>query len=258
MERDLLRNLARLQAHRIITGKERAIIDYYLLQKNTKSKDSIHNICQTLSMSNYTAYHLVKSLEKKEIIQKNSLNFSKITALGTSIAVHCKKRNILDRDEFTVKWENHRSELLYFLLSRRIKTDDAEDILQESFLKAWKNIDHFKKGTNFRAWIFLITKNTMRDFFRKHCNFQYDENRDHPDVETVVEYSEEEELRLIPYIKKLPEEYQEVLHLSLHSIPYREISVLLNLPMGTIKSRIHRAKTLLKEVIESSASQSEL
>jgi RNA polymerase sigma-70 factor, ECF subfamily len=256
MERDLLRNLARLQAHRIITGKERAIIDYYLLQKSNKSKNTVHDICKTLSISNYTAYHLVKSLEKKEIIQKNSLNFSKITALGTSIAVHCKNRNTLTRDEFSVKWENHRRELLYFLLSRKIKTDDAEDILQESFLKAWKNIDRFKKGTNFRAWIFFITKNTMRDFFRKHCNFQYDENRDHP-VENTIEYSEEEEILLKPYIKKLPEEYQEVLHLSLHSIPYREISVLLNLPMGTIKSRIHRAKTLLKKVIESSASQSE-
>lgn len=250
MEKNLLYNLAILQAHGMITGKERSIIDYFLLHKGSKPKKYIQDICKTLNISNYTVYHLIKSLEKKEILQKKSLNISKITTLGTSIAVHCKNRNTLNRDEFTAKWENHRRELLYFLLSRKIKTDDAEDILQESFLKAWKNIDHFKRGTNFRAWVFFITKNTMRDFFRKHSNFQYDENRDHPAVENPIEYSEEEEIQLTPYIERLPEEYQEVLYLSLHSIPYRDIAVLLNLPMGTIKSRIHRAKILLKEAIQ--------
>lgn len=249
MERDLLLSLALLQAHRIITGKERSIIDYYLLQDNNTR--STKNICKTLNISYYTAYHLVKSLEKKEIIQDNSINFERISSLGTTVAVHCRNSSSLSRDEFSEKWEKHRKELLYFLLSRKIKTDDAEDILQDSFLKAWKSIDHFKKGTNFRAWIFFITKNTMRDHFRKHTNYRYEENRDSPQEENSPLYTEAEELHLSQYIKKLPEEYQEVLHLSLHSIPYKDISVLLDLPMGTIKSRIHRAKTLLREVIES-------
>ena len=82
MERELLRNLARLQAHQIITGKERAIIDYLLLQKSNKSKNTIHNICKTLSISNYTAYHLVKSLEKKEIIKKKIIKFFKNYRFG--------------------------------------------------------------------------------------------------------------------------------------------------------------------------------
>ena len=235
MERDLLLSLARLQAHKVITGKERSIIDYFLLKD--KEPKTIKDICQTLNISYYTAYHLVKSLEKKEVIQNNSMNFKKISSLGTNVAVHCRNSSSLSRDEFSEKWEKHRKELLYFLLSRKIKTDDAEDILQDSFLKAWKNIDHYMRGTNFRAWIFFITKNTMRDHFRKHANFRYEENRDSPQEENSPIYTEEEELHLSRYIKKLPEEYREVLHLSLHSIPYKDISILLALPMGTIKSK---------------------
>jgi RNA polymerase sigma-70 factor (ECF subfamily) len=248
-------SLARIQAKGTITGKERAIIDYYLLNKNNMpTGNAIRHICDTLYLSRSSVYHLIKSLKRKGILKNNRINFERISEYGTQCARIRTNQVNLSKDQFSLQWEKYQKELYHYLLSRHVKSDDAEDIIQDSYLKAWKNISKFKVGSNFRAWIYFITENTMKDFFRKKKPFSYDDNRDSMKqeiendsvIDKLIESVDNKYLK--ECVRKLPSCYQEILNLSLHDIPYKEISALLNLPLGTIKSRIHRAKSLLKEI----------
>lgn len=129
---------------------------------------------------------------------------------------------------------------------------DAEDILQDSFLKAYKAQESFR-GSEPKTWILSIVRNTAMDFLRRSKSSsmaplteQTQEPQDNsPDPERVlVEQSRREQVRRA--IAQLPGEFREAIVLrEIEGMSYKEIAAVLGIPMGTVMSRLSRARDLL-------------
>ena len=139
----------------------------------------------------------------------------------------------------------------------------AEDATQEAFIKAWRRIDTYRGGS-FRSWLFTIAANQARDELRRRQRRpaqSLDEARDNPDRPDLDPPGDEPapdaeaergEMRaaLERALMTLPDDWREVVVLSdVHGMDYREISEATGLALGTVKSRLSRARGRLREVI---------
>lgn len=140
----------------------------------------------------------------------------------------------------------------YWLVRNR---DDAEDLVQETYLKAFRGFASFQSGTNFRAWIFRILKNTFltaRAQTQRHeaVRLGSDEVFELPassdDIESIlVERSRLDAVQLA--IDQLPVIFREVLLLcDVEGASYREIAEILSIPIGTVMSRLARARKAVR------------
>jgi len=137
---------------------------------------------------------------------------------------------------------------------------EAEDLVQEALLKALRAFDSFAPGTNMRAWIFRILRNTFltsRSGLRSVPPLSIDERPEL--IEELMEESTPESLlvgrvdaaRLRRAIEDLPVEFREVLLLAdVEEMRYREIAETLSIPMGTVTSRLMRARRKLRSALE--------
>jgi len=137
---------------------------------------------------------------------------------------------------------------------------DAEDIVQESFMKAYKALDTFRGG-DAKAWMLSIVRNTTMNFLRQrkpdvtvNWSIQERELEDSaPDPESgLLEQSRREQVRRA--IAQLAPEFREAIVLrEMEDMSYKEIASVLNIPIGTVMSRLSRARNLL--LVELSASK---
>ncbi|OEF96127.1 RNA polymerase sigma factor [Desulfuribacillus alkaliarsenatis] len=137
--------------------------------------------------------------------------------------------------------------------------DITQDILQETFIKAFKNLDSIKDPEKMGAWLTTIAVRTTKDYYNKHNKSNNNVSIDSEvfveikqtewvakTVEKSVELSTLKE-QLAKKIDELPPEYREVFVLKYYAeLTYEEISEVLDLKVGTVKSRIHRAKQKLQ------------
>ena len=148
-------------------------------------------------------------------------------------------------------WPHMRA--AYNLARWLVRNDqDAEDIVQESFLKAYKAQASFR-GSEAKTWMLSIVRNTAMDFLRRYkaglaapLGDQGYEPEDHsPDPErALVEQSRRKQVRQA--ISHLAPEFREAIVLrELEGLPYKEIASVLGIPMGTVMSRLSRARNQL-------------
>ena len=140
----------------------------------------------------------------------------------------------------------------------------VDDLTQETFLKAWKNIKKFDREKNFKTWLFTIAKNTAFDYFKKKkttpfAYFETDEgyNKLEKIVDTEKDLEEiigkkELEKDLEKKLEKLPEDYRLLLLLRYKDgFSLQEIGEILGRPYNTIKSQHQRAlQSLKKEILK--------
>ena len=135
---------------------------------------------------------------------------------------------------------------------------EAEDLVQETYAKALKGFDLFQQGTNFRAWVYKILRNTFltsRTGMRAATDQFDDEKADvilPPVKETpeslLVEKANRELLQKA--LAELPVPFREVVLLAdVEGLPNTEIADTLGIPVGTVRSRIHRGRAQLREVL---------
>jgi RNA polymerase sigma-70 factor (ECF subfamily) len=144
--------------------------------------------------------------------------------------------------------------------------DDALEISQEVLIKAFKNIKNFKGESSFSTWLFRIASNSCIDYYRKNSKISYiyvDEeidNGENSKIKFEIKTSDNEpskaylqkELResIKIALNKIPVELKTVVTLrDIHGFNYEEIASIVNIPLGTVKSRINRARLLLKEIL---------
>ncbi|MFA6552134.1 MAG: sigma-70 family RNA polymerase sigma factor [Candidatus Paceibacterota bacterium] len=178
--------------------------------------------------------------------------------------------------ELVTKYLNNDEEAISVLVNRHIKAIynfayrlsrnklDAEDIAQETFLKAWRNLRKFNPDQNFKSWLMVIARNTAIDFLRKKknipfSNFENDES-DNALVENLSDplplpdelaSKAEDASQLNETINKLPVQMRETLLLRLNeNFTFEEISDILKRPMNTVKSDYRRALIRLKEMLD--------
>ena len=140
---------------------------------------------------------------------------------------------------------------------------DAEDLVQETFLKAYKNFHHFEPGTNFKAWIFRILMNTFINKYHKDqknpvsVEFEKVEHTveqilSDDEIKTVLtnrnKFRELFDDEIVHAIENMPEDYRLcVLLCDIENFSYNEISEMLNVPIGTVMSRISRGRKILQK-----------
>ena len=136
---------------------------------------------------------------------------------------------------------------------------EAEDLVQETYVKALKGFSSFRPGTNFRAWMYRILRNTFltsRTGLRASATMALDSD-DSPELpagpetpETIlIEHSQHQLLQTA--IESLPVHFREVLLLcEVEEMSYQEISETLSIPIGTVMSRLSRARKALRESLQ--------
>jgi RNA polymerase sigma-70 factor, ECF subfamily len=145
-------------------------------------------------------------------------------------------------------------------------SEDAEDLVQETYLKAYRYYDKFEEGTNFKAWLFKIMKNTFINNYRKKqqapalSHFadieESFENQVSEEVARQTKNPEEEFLETVldedvqAALDKLPPDYRMVVLLAdLEGFSYKEIADILEVPVGTVMSRLYRGRRLLESAM---------
>ena len=132
--------------------------------------------------------------------------------------------------------------------------NDAEDLVQETYLKAFRSFASFQPGTNFRAWIFRILKNTFLGSCSKleeRMTFPIDSEEDLPATCTtpeslLIERSDVSAVRCA--LEQLPVIFREVILLcDVEDASYAEIAEILSIPIGTVMSRLARARKMVRE-----------
>jgi RNA polymerase sigma-70 factor (ECF subfamily) len=140
-------------------------------------------------------------------------------------------------------------------------TNDAEDLVQETYLKALRGFASFQPGTNFRAWMFRILRNTFlssRTKFERRMTEALDSDEGEPELvvdtetpETILINCCNSEL-LQGAINDLPVHYRETLLLcEVEEMSYQEIAQILSIPIGTVMSRLARARKAVRQSLRS-------
>lgn len=155
---------------------------------------------------------------------------------------------------------------LYSAALRLVRNpDDAKDLLQETVLRAYRCFHQFTPGTNCRAWLLTILHNIFRTAYRRGAREQVgltSEEFEHEieaqsladrgsrnDPESLA--AERSTVRLIERaLNALPEEFRETLLLvDLHELNYQQVSEALDIPLGTVKSRVSRGRALMRSAL---------
>ena len=167
-----------------------------------------------------------------------------------------------DKENFLCLMKRYEDKLLrYILRISSFSVEEAEDVLQEVFIKTYQNLNDFDTSLKFSSWIYRITHNQVVSNFRKTKsrpqNVSLFEENDFlqsliSDIDTEKEISLKYLKKdIISIIDKLDPKYKEVLVLKfLEEKDYREISDILKKPVGTVGSLINRAKQQFKKEAE--------
>ena len=153
--------------------------------------------------------------------------------------------------------ERYRKPLIAHLMNYVKVVEDAEDICQKSFLKVYVNIDKYDEAYAFSTWLYNIARNEAVDHLRRKSNSiapllveqEGDAaevaGADNPEEKIILDQAVAKSLE---NLARLPETYREVAELRfIRDLSYEDISRMLSLPMGTVKTRIRRARKLLTE-----------
>lgn len=168
--------------------------------------------------------------------------------------------------EFERLVAQYRSQLERSALSLTSDADDAADLVQETLIRAFRYFHNFELGSNFRAWVLRILHNThisrYRQLKRFHESVAWDEIVEHgetrledvePEAQSPLETSvlgmlPDEEIQVA--LDSLPESFRIVVELAdLRDLSYAEIGRRLRLPIGTVRSRLFRARQRLRAIL---------
>ncbi len=135
--------------------------------------------------------------------------------------------------------------------------NDAEDLVQDVFLSAYKSFHQFAEGTNCKAWLFKILKNTFINRIKKEkreISLQstvYSQQSNTIDYQLSTDFNEGLDETVQKALNKLSEEFRMAIILcDIEGFSYQEISEVLECPIGTVRSRINRARRFLAEELK--------
>ncbi len=168
-----------------------------------------------------------------------------------------EKQEIFDREFLP-----HINSMYNFGYRLTLERDDAKDLVQDTYFKAFRFIESFQKGTNAKAWLFRILKNSFINDYRKKS--KEPGKVDYQEVESYYN-SDDVQRQITPDLRvealkdmigdeisnalnSLDVDFRTVIILcDLEGFKYEEMAKILDIPIGTVRSRLHRARQLLKE-----------
>ena len=175
------------------------------------------------------------------------------------------KRDQIFHEEFFP----HADALYNFAYHLTFNEEESNDLVQETFMKAYRFINSYQKGTNSKAWLFKILKNAFINHYRKRSKqpnkVDYEEIVSHHNSDSE-KFSGSVDLReeifqgmlgdeISNAVNSLPVDFKTVVLLcDIEGFTYEEIAKIVDIPIGTVRSRLHRARNLLKEKLSDYAS----
>lgn len=181
------------------------------------------------------------------------------------------KRPDLSREEKQKIFENeflpHINSLYNFGYYLTNDEDEAKDLLQETYLRAYKYINYYQQGTNAKAWLLRILKNTFINDYRKkskkpvHLSFEDFYTGDESEDTGFIDLRQEVFDSLIGdevsrALNSLPVDYRLIILLcDIEGFKYEEIAKIIDVPIGTVRSRLHRARNMMKDKLKNYASK---
>ncbi len=193
-----------------------------------------------------------------------STSFTNLKFLNLSVA--SEKDDKLRKDQlFEKEFYPHMDALYNFAFHLTYDEDDANDLVQETYMKAYRFANSYVEGTNAKAWLFKILKNAFINEYRKKSK-----QPNKVDYEDIVNYHDQEDVQLVgtldlreeifqgmlgdevtKAINSLPVDFRTVILLcDIEGFTYEEIAKIIDIPIGTVRSRLHRARQMLKELLE--------
>ncbi len=159
----------------------------------------------------------------------------------------------------------HMMAVYNFAFTMTRNMDDAKDLVQDTYMKAYRFFDRFTSGTNARAWLFSILKNSYINQYRKVSKepekIDYDDIRefytsvkssttDNNDLqEKTIDRVFDDEIEVA--LQHLPEDFKTVIILcDIEGFNYEEIADFIQIPVGTVRSRLHRARKMLRSMLK--------
>ncbi len=173
-----------------------------------------------------------------------------------------------DQNAYAELMERYRDSIFHLCRKMVFNDDDADDLTIETFGKAFQRLDKYKPSFAFSTWLFKIASNHCIDFIRKKRinalsldrgitteegrNIQFTVKDDAPDpMETLEKKQRVEKMRLV--VSELKPRYRRLVELRyFEEYSYEEIAIELDLPLGTVKAQLYRARDILSSVMESS------
>lgn len=178
-----------------------------------------------------------------------------------TIDENVKKSGLSEEEKHKIFMEEffpHADALYNFAYHLTYKEDDAADLVQDTFMKSIKFVESYHLGTNARAWLFRILKNSFINEYRKKSKRPYQ-----VDIDDATTYYNQESTQvdmrkeifdgiladeLVTALDSLPVDFRTVVILcDVEGFTYEEMSKILDIPIGTVRSRLHRARHMLKD-----------
>lgn len=184
------------------------------------------------------------------------IGFDRVRVTPSRTAKRCEGQDVSEFEELAMPLLRSVYNLARWLVRNEI---EAEDLVQETLLKALRNFGSFQSGTNFRAWIFCILRNTFlssRSTLERRMTVELKNEEELPlsraqcisPESLFIERSNIAAIRSA--IERLPLRYREVILLcDVEGLAYKEIAEILNIPMGTVTSRLARARMAVREAL---------
>ena len=160
----------------------------------------------------------------------------------------------------------HQKKVYNLCLRMSSNPDDALDLSQEAFIKAWRSIGQYQFEASFSTWLFRLTSNVCIDFLRRKKRRQetsltesYDDSDEGeefslPDAAPLPEeqaITNETKIELARAMERLGPEHREILQLRVvENLPYEQIAEILDIRVGTVKSRLARARLSLRKILK--------
>ena len=171
---------------------------------------------------------------------------------------------------FEEEFYPHADALYNFAYGLTYNEEDANDLVQETYMKAFRFIDKYIEGTNAKAWLFKILKNAFINQYRKKSK-----RPAKVDYQEVINYHDQEDSAYSGYVDLREEIYQNmmgdevtnavnslpidfrtvILLCDIEGFTYEEISKIIDVPIGTVRSRLHRSRNMLKEKLKTYAAK---
>lgn len=205
-------------------------------------------------MNEYTGVFLG---EKKNRLNKSLMVDSEIAVINSVLSGNT--------DAFEHLVNKYQARIYSTVLNYVLNPEDAVDVTQEAFLKAYRNLNRFKSGSAFYTWLYRIAINCSIDFIRKkkikpaesldddkysQVGFEPVSKDENADPEHALNKSEQEKI-LRSAIAKLSPKLKDVIVLhDIEGLSQEEIAQIIRIPVGTVKSRISRARNELKEILK--------
>lgn len=164
-----------------------------------------------------------------------------------------------DDTAFTYLFNRYRDAIHRLFVQRLGGANHADDLLQETFVKVYIHLGHYRPEYTFGQWVYTIARNTFIDFIRKRQDDLSIDDRFTAPASTAPNPEEsvinlQQRTQIEQYLDRLPPRYRRLIVLRfIEGYSYEEIAAKLSLPLGTVKTQIHRARERMCRMIKNEA-----